>query len=865
MEQTRNPTDADRAEPAQTPLASVRYIVPGPTAGYVVRRRLLARLEDSGPVPLVLVSAPAGAGKTALVADWARQASAAATGWVTFDVGDEQVWPPLLAVLSSLGVDVPARTLSGGRPDHRLLTALAGAVSRLAEPVTVVLDGYEAASAEGAEDLDFLLRHSGHRLRLVVVTRVDPVLPLYRYRLDDSLVELRAADLAFDDDEAADLLAAAGVRLTPGAVHDLNTRIGGWAAGLRFVARTLSERADPERTVADVVAETTDIGEYLLGEVLNAQTPEVRRFLLDTCVPDTLTPGLVEELAGHSAMRVTGQLNGLNTFVEPVPGLVGCFRYHPLFRDLLRAQLSYEAPDQRTELHRRAARWFRREGDLPTAVAHLLAVGDWREAAETVVDAHAVARLLLGLVEDPLVRDLARIPAETPGAAACVVRAAYAVRDGEPDVCTDELSAAGALSEGAGVALCAAVVDAERARLFAAPAEAAEAATRAEHALRHLHQSASPEERALLSALVARCRGVAQFRAGALDDAQHALGTAAGSAETAGDRVLQADCLGRLALVEAVQGRLSEASQHADESLAAADAAGTAQVERPTAALVARAWVAFERYDLRAAHDSTRTALQTRSLPEYPLAAGLVEVVKAGLQRARGHLALARSTLERAVAQTPPEETWLHARLAAELSRGRAPAVSAPSRPRIPRQRVAVDDPETALASAQEHLARHENATVSAVLTPALAQTSSLATRVSGLLVQAAAEAQDGSPGQARTPLEEALRLAAPEGLRRPFHEAPAATRQLLSNGLVPAARTRWLDGAVQQPVEKLTARELEVLGHLDELLTTEEIADVMFVSVNTVRTHVRSILRKLEAPRRNAAVRRARELGLLS
>jgi LuxR family maltose regulon positive regulatory protein len=849
---------------AREVLASARFAVPDPSGGHVSRRRLLSRLDAGKGVPLVLVSAPAGAGKTALVAEWARRLGGRAMGWVTFETGDEAVWPLLLQALARLSVDVPPGTVPATRPSRRLLTALSANLARLPSAVTVVLDGIELTSATDGEDLDFLLRHSGRKLRLVVTTRVDPVLPLYRYRLEDLLVELRAADLAFTDTEARDLFAGAGVVLTSANVHRLNLRVGGWAAGLRFVARSMSGRSDPDAAVDDVVSETVDIGEYLLTEVLDTQTPEVRQFLLDTSVADTLHPELVEQLVGHAAARTLSRLNGLNTFVEPVGGAGGCFRYHPIFRDLLRAQLSYENPDRLADLHVRTARWFRGEGDVDSAVGHLNATDAWQEAAELVVDSLAVGRLLAADDEHPMVAAMSGIPADTPGAEASVIRAVLALRAAEPDLCADELRAVRSYPDEPGVAVCAAVVDAERARVADPPPDACEAAERARALLRHLHQPATPKDRSLLGALTARCLGVARLRAGHLDAAAVALEAGARFAEESGDHALAADCLGRLALAEAVEGQLSEANRHAGESAAASDGAGRPTSWRSPAGLVALAWVAYERYDLRRAHEATRTALEAASLADDPVARGLLELVKAGLQRARGHFSLALTTLEHAAAQTPREETWLQARIAAERAKlqvsGGTPEPVPAETSTLPSERV----PEAALALAQERLARRDYAAVADVLSPALADSSPLPTRVSALLVEAAVEAAEHSPGRARDPLERAVRLAAPEQLRRPLREAPDRTRQLLAGGLLPATETRWLDSTLQQPVERLTARELEVLTHLDELLTTDEIADVMFVSVNTVRTHVRSILRKLDAPRRNAAVRRARELGLL-
>ena len=211
-------------------------------------------------------------------------------------------------------------------------------------------------------DLDFLLRHSGHRLQLVLLTRSDPLLSLYRYRLEDNIAELRMRDLAFTDDEASELFASAGVELRRSSIQALNARAEGWAVGLRFASAMLQGRADTDAAVAEVVGDTGNIAEYLVAEVLDVQTPEIRRLLLSTSITDLVRPGLDVALGGRSAARNLSLLTRENAFVEPVPGHAGCYRYHPFFRDLLRATLSFEAPSGAGASASRRRRVVRRTG-----------------------------------------------------------------------------------------------------------------------------------------------------------------------------------------------------------------------------------------------------------------------------------------------------------------------------------------------------------------------------------------------------------------------------------------------------------------------------------------------------------------------
>ncbi len=273
-----------------------------------------------------------------------------------------------------------------------------------------MLDGGELFSAELAADLDFVLRHSGQLLHVVVLTRADPVLPLHRYRLEGSMVELRLGDLAFTEDETRRLLELCGLALDADAVTALTGRTRGWAAGLRFATMVLVQREDPEVAVHQLAGDRGNIAEYLMAEVLQTQPEDVRTLLMHTSVVDLLRPGLIEELAGPSAARSLDALARANVLVEAVPDQAGCYRYHPLLRDLLRAELAAQSPTQRVRLHLKAARWHAQEGLLASAVELAAEVGAWSQAARLVVDEVAIASLLLGDEADAVGRVLQEAP-----------------------------------------------------------------------------------------------------------------------------------------------------------------------------------------------------------------------------------------------------------------------------------------------------------------------------------------------------------------------------------------------------------------------------------------------------------------------
>lgn len=854
--------------------------VPERPRQFVMRPRLLDLLDAEPGCSLVLVSAPAGTGKTSLVVDWVTTRAPAALEWVTFDPGDA-FWPAFAGALERLGVTVPVGCAPDGDAplDPGARRELALAIASGPESLTVVVDGLDVDSLVLAGDIDFLLRHTGHQLRIVLLTRADPVLPLYRYRLAASMTEVRMADLALTDEEAAGVLASMGVEVPPEVVHALNRRTRGWVTGTRFAGKFLGEKHDHVADVTEFLTESDSIAEYLMGEVLATQPPDVVDLLMTMSVPDAIEPELADALGGHGAARSLASLARVNVFVERVPAHPAHFRFHPFFRDLLRAELRYRSPSRLDELQRRAADWYAERGRLTSAARHYAAVEAWTEVARLVVEHDAWCRLLFSDGTHPLVRTLREIPASLQAPEAVAVRAALALTDHDERRCDDELAGLDGVAASERVRRACALLRAVRAGHGVGPGEALALAEAAESAVATEEDGAEPG----LLALAHLMSGSAMLRDGEVDGARERLLAAVATSDSQASPAVLVAALGQLALLSCGEGDLQQAASYAARATRAATDAGLTVVDRSPAAEIAAAWVALEQFELRAASEHVRAAEREGFVLDDPVAEVLLVLVRARLRAAQGDRAPAAAEVSTALEALEDGDRWLAARLRLELvpwlvARGETDAALR----LVAELDEAVAGPAAALARGQAHLASGQEGAAARELARARDAGSPVPVRVTAALTEGARLLRAGHAAAAHQAVLEALNLARTGLLRRPFHEAPVQIRQLVKQDRQLAGAHPWLHGhsaaaapkprprvapeprTAMAPVEQLTEKELEVLRHLAELLTTEEIAAEMYISVNTVRTHVRNILRKLGASRRNAAVRIAREYELI-
>ncbi|MFI5694732.1 LuxR C-terminal-related transcriptional regulator [Kribbella sp. NPDC051586] len=816
--------------------------------------------------PLTLVSAPAGFGKTMLLLSWEALGTwAGPVKHIAVDAADDPSAASLRSELDGL---------------HRRAATIAE------EPaLVVVVDcGDLVLTPELGDSLDRLIRGKVASLRIVLLTRTDPPIPLHNYRQAGTLTEIRATDLAFTAEEAAGLMRRENLDLAPAEVAELRARTDGWPAGLAFAAMNLAGTADTAQAIRGFRGDVGNVSAFLMTEVLQAQPAAQREFLLRTCIVDKLWPALAEALTGRVCDRRSLEfMSHGNAFIQLVPGTDDCYSYQSLFREFLRAQLLYERPALVPELHRTAAGWFAQNGHRLTAVRHAITAGEWGDAARYLVEDLDFAKLLVRPRRELLPALVADLPEDLEGAGAAVVRSVRALAELDIDLCAAELRKA-RTSLAQDVAprthlydLAITVLDAICTSLEADVTTALDATLVAEAALTAASAgSSAPHPEA--KTLVAGCKGRVLLQQGDLPGASGAFSEAIAIADEAGLHAALPDVLGMAALVEAVWGHLRRAGELALQATTLAESEG--HLDEPQSAIVAQAWVNADQGDVTAARDLVLRARNSEPTLDSGVLAVFEALVRARVLRSGGHAELAQAEL-RAAADSygAGVDDWLGQSLVVDEAKILVAQ-------HLPREAIAVIEDSPGRDQIESILVLRLAATEAGEQGPALPsplrqRATSLEAQVDRWLVQAAESIRSGDSARSGLQLEHALRLAAPEHLRRPFSDAPPQLRRLLQPTSELMRRHAWLrspgparDRAADQSSRRsryelvvtitLSSKEHEVLEYLAELLTTEEIANTMHVSVNTVRSHVRSILRKLSASRRNEAVRRAWDLGLL-
>ncbi|MFI9150455.1 LuxR C-terminal-related transcriptional regulator [Streptomyces sp. NPDC053367] len=876
-------SDTPHADPLGVPFLRTRFAVPARPATFLRRERLVKHLEQALTTPLTVVNGSAGAGKTLLVADWAARLGQP-PAWLTLDAavqGPGMFWAHLLHCLRGHGVPLPDEIgfpADASGVNATWLSRLAARLSGGDRTVTVVLDEYDrVTSPEIPEQLEFVLHHAGHGLRLVLVTRTEPLMPLHRYRATGEMTEIRDAELAFTPEETVALLELHGLRLSVEAAGALVDRTRGWAAGLRLCALAAQQSPDPEVYLKEFEAGHSTVADFLLAEVLKRQPPPAQDLLLRVSILDRFCAGLADTLIGRTdAEPVIVGLHRENAFVEDLGH--GWYRLHPLFREILRAHLRERSPGLEPELHRRAAHWLRRSGSLPEMLAHGAAAQDWEFTSRALVDDLAIGQLFTGLCSGDMADLFERMGLETASPAAHLVQAARDLSRHDLDRGlahlrrAEEQLTADAAGPPAAQLSCA-LLEALAARLSGSPDRAEQAAQAAREAEREV-PARLLDQHPEVPALLLTHLGSTQLWAGRFDEARAALSEVADSPGGASTAIPRAQSLGHLALIDYLDGWPSRAERHAFAAISESEQFSLPQPCGSGLGQLVLAAVAVDRNELGRAQDL---------LDRTPDSATRDPVTEAGRSIATARLLLARGKARAALAAAEPSveadvsSPWAQSQTAlvasaAHLAEGRPHAAA-----EVLRQ-VAEGEPACAVGAARAHLAAGDRLQALHALGGIAAEgRAGPAVRVRATLVRAQAAHAAGDVAAARRLLAEALVEARRERLRLPFREAGPWLGPLLASAPLQHIAAGWLtaDAPYGEPphraaeaapllVEPLSVRERDVLQRLAQMMSTEDIAVDLYVSVNTVKTHLKSVYRKLAVNRRQDAVRRGRELGLL-
>lgn len=868
-------------------ILTTKLHIPPLRSKHVLRPRLIKRLNESAHRKLILISAPAGFGKTTLVSEWLAGSGRPAT-WLSLDENDNdpaRFLSYLIAALQRIQPDIgqgvlPALQVPQPPPVEGSLTALLNEVAEIDDPFTLVLDDYHVITAQAIDQaLTFWLEHAPPRVNLVIATREDPSLPLHRLRARDQLTELRAADLRFTPDEAASFLTQVmGLRLSAEDVATLEARTEGWIAGLQLAALSMQGMANTTQFIQTFAGSHRFILDYLLEEVLHKQPDDVQYFLLYTSILDRLCGPLCDALLDAptgSGQEMLESLEQANLFIIPLDAERRWYRYHHLFADLLRQRLTQIEPASAINaLHLRASQWHEDTGFELEAFRHA-AAGNDVDRAERLIDGKGIPLHLRGAAMT-ILNWLASLPEATLNAKPVLWwrHAALLLVNGQTTGVEEKLDAAEkavqSMTPDDNTRNLIGRIAAARATLALTRYQPDVMIAQARRALDHL-SAGYPSTRANAHWTM----GYAHFLRKDYAAARRAYsdGIALGQAGNAIFSTLLATT--GLGNVQEVDNQLHQAAETYRQVLRWA---GDQPLQIVYDAHLGLARLNFEWNDLDAAQTHGEQSLHLARQYDRVIDRFIVcEVFLARLTLARGNVDEAAAMLAQTY-QTARQKNFAL----------RIPEVVAAQVPVLLRQgrrdealRLAQSH-ALPLSEAQAHLAQGDSAAALALLDGLYAQADAgnwADERLNVMAWQAIALQALGEHDQAVRRLSVALTLAEPEGFIRLFVDKGEPMRQLLvaasAQGVVPEYVRKLLatfeaephpsDNLSPQPLpDPLSPRELEVLRLIAQGLSNQDIGARLFLALDTVKGHNRKIFEKLGVSRRTEAVARARALGLL-
>ena len=907
---------------SELPFLETKLYLPKWSADLVSRPRLIDCIHPKRK--LTLVSAPAGFGKTTLLAEWVSAVPTRPVAWVSLDQSDNDpafFWTYLITALQKIQPSLGERSLSllqspQPPPVESVLMTLLNELTAVEEDFVLILDDYHVIETQAIHGgIGFLLGHLPPQMHLIIASRADPPLSLARLRSRGELTELRVSDLRFTPDEAAAFLnQGMGLEISAVEVSALEQRTEGWIAGLQLAALSLQGREDIPDFVAAFSGDDRYIVDYLLEEVLQRQPDRVRRFLLQTAVLERLSGSLCDAVTDQNdGQEMLEALERGNLFIIPLDNKRQWYRYHHLFADVLQAHALMEWPERMPGLHERASEWYEQNGLFSDAIRHALAAHDFERAAGLIEQMWPTMRrrqretTVLGWITslpDSLIRNRP------------VLSVAYALvllNDGQLDAVEARLQdAERCLAADSQDPL--AVVVTDDAQLQSLPASIANARAYRAQALWDVSSTVTyaqqalellPEDEEYERGTTAALLGLAYWTSGRPEAGYRSFAEGLAIFKQMGLPQIAIGGTLILAQMSLAQGRLHRAINICEQSLQLAVEQGDPVLPGTPELYLALSEVRYEQGDLAAASQVLLSGETLRQQASLSGAKFLWWVVQARLKAAEGDLETALDQLHEA------ERLYHRASIPVPDVR---PVAALRARLWVRQGRLTealgwVSDRGLSVDDELSYLHEYEHLTLARVLIVqyrrdcidnALDQAIGLLTRllepaeaeertgsiIEILVVQALAYEAKGDLAGAISSLERALTLAEPEGYVRIFVEPGTPMMQLLreamTRSITPTYTTRLLTAletwgrpkedaptasVVSSPqplIEPLSQRELDVLRLLNTELSGPEIARELVVALSTVRTHTKRIYSKLNVTNRRAAVKRAAELNLI-
>ncbi len=881
-----------------TPILATKLYIPPLRPNVVIRPRLLERLNEGLHRNLILISAPAGFGKTTLVSEWVVGCQRPAA-WLSLDEGDNDPTRFLTYLVAAL--QTIAATIGEGvvgvlqspqpPPTEAILTALLNDITTIKDQFVLVFDDYHVIEAKAVDHaLTFLLEHLPPHMHLVIATREDPPLPLARLRVGGQLTEVRVTDLRFTPSEAAGFLnQGMGLTLSVEDIAALERRTEGWIAGLQLAAISLQGQQDTTSFITSFTGSHHFVMDYLVEEVLGQQSERVQTFLLRTSILERLCGPLCDAVvldSSASGQATLEYLDHANLFLVPLDNERRWYRYHHLFADLLRQRLQQSTDSSPgdeeidvAELHIHASVWYEDHGLEIEAFHHAVAAHDV-ERAERLMEGKGIPLHFRGAVT-AILDWLESLPETVLDArpSLWVRYGSLLLVNGQTTGVEEKLHAAEAALQGSEAddktQNLVGQIAAARAVLALTRYDVEPMLAQSRRALEYLHPK-NLSSRATANWTL----GFAYLLQGDRAAARRALTEAISLSQASGDIFTTILATIGLGNVQETENQLYLAAETYQRVL---HLAGDQPLQIIYEAHLGLARVLYEWNDLEAAEQHGRQSLHLARQYERVIDRFvLCEVLLARLKLAHGDVAGAAALLAQA-SQSARQQNFVYripevaaAQVLTLLCQGNLAAAA-----------HLAQTHELPISQARVHLAQGDTSAALAVLEPLRQQAEAKGwedERLKVIVLQAIALHMNGEKDKAVHLLLDALALAEPGGFIRLFVDEGLPMAQLLSEvetlGMMPdytgkllavleaeeqkREDTSSLPPPAQPLIEPLSRREVEVLHLMAQGLSNQEMCERLFLALDTVKGHNRKIFDKLQVQRRTEAVARARELGLL-